>query len=62
MKIGVVQDYVNTEELDAMIASGAIKGEAVPSDVLNVKKVGLSDPSCGYRCQCVELLIANRCF
>lgn len=40
MKIGVVQDYVNTEELDAMIASGAIKGEAVPSDVLNVKKVG----------------------
>ncbi|RRS10148.1 ABC transporter substrate-binding protein [Pseudoalteromonas sp. J010] len=40
MKIGVVQDYVNTQELDAMIASGAIVGEAVPSDVLNVKKVG----------------------
>ncbi|WP_213610477.1 ABC transporter substrate-binding protein [Pseudoalteromonas sp.] len=38
-RIGVVQDYVNTKELDDMIASGAIKGDAVPSDVLNIKKV-----------------------
>ncbi|MCF2907099.1 transporter substrate-binding domain-containing protein [Pseudoalteromonas sp. DL2-H2.2] len=38
-RIGVVQDYVNTKELDEMIASGSIKGEAVPSDVLNIKKV-----------------------
>lgn len=39
-RIGVVQDYVNTKELDDMIASGTIKGDAVPSDDLNVKKVG----------------------
>lgn len=38
-RIGVVQDYVNTKELDDMIASGTIKGDAVPSDVLNIKKV-----------------------
>lgn len=38
-RIGVVQDYVNTKELDDMIASGAINGDAVPSDVLNIKKV-----------------------
>lgn len=39
-RIGVVQDYVNTKELDDMIAAGTIKADAVPSDVLNVKKVG----------------------
>jgi polar amino acid transport system substrate-binding protein len=38
-RIGVVQDYVNTKELDDMIASGTIKGDAAPSDVLNIKKV-----------------------
>ena len=38
-RIGVVQDYVNTKELDDMIAAGSIKGDAVPSDVLNIKKV-----------------------
>lgn len=38
-KLGVVQDYVNTEELDAMIASGAIKAQAVVSDDKNVQKV-----------------------
>ncbi len=38
-KIGVVQDYVNTEELDAKIASGQIKAEATPSDSINVRKV-----------------------
>ncbi|MCV2883746.1 transporter substrate-binding domain-containing protein [Aestuariibacter sp. AA17] len=37
--IGVVQDYVNTPELDARIASGEIKGQAAPSDDVNVKKV-----------------------
>lgn len=37
-RIGVVQDYVNTKELDDMIASGTIKGDAAPSDVLNIKK------------------------
>ena len=35
----MVQDYVNTKELDDMIAAGSIKGDAVPSDVLNIKKV-----------------------
>lgn len=38
-RIGVVQDYVNTKELDDMIASGAITGDAVTSDMLNIKKV-----------------------
>ena len=38
-KIGVVQDYVNTKELDDMIAKGEIKAEAVVSDDKNVLKV-----------------------
>lgn len=38
-RIGVVKDYVNTKELDDMIASGAIQGDAAPSDILNIKKV-----------------------
>ncbi|MBB1268903.1 ABC transporter substrate-binding protein [Shewanella sp. SR44-3] len=38
-KLGVVQDYVNTEELDALIASGSIKPQTVTSDEINVQKV-----------------------
>lgn len=38
-KLGVVQDYVNTEELDALIASGSIKPQVVVSDEINVQKV-----------------------
>jgi polar amino acid transport system substrate-binding protein len=38
-KIGVVQDYVNTEELDAKIAAGEIKAQTVTSDDINVQKV-----------------------
>ncbi|MDF2177681.1 transporter substrate-binding domain-containing protein [Aliiglaciecola sp. CAU 1673] len=38
-KLGVVQDYVNTEELDALIAAGTIKAQAVVSDDKNVQKV-----------------------
>jgi polar amino acid transport system substrate-binding protein len=37
--IGVVQDYVNTEELDSMIASGSINSQSVVSDAQNVLKV-----------------------
>jgi len=40
-QIGVVQDYVNTAELDAMIASGEIDAPAVTSDSQNVLKVAL---------------------
>ncbi|KLN64007.1 MULTISPECIES: substrate-binding periplasmic protein [Vibrio] len=38
-KIGVVRGYINTEELDAMIASGAIQGIPVTADNVNLKKV-----------------------
>ncbi|MBB1441360.1 transporter substrate-binding domain-containing protein, partial [Shewanella sp. SG41-4] len=38
-KLGVVQDYVNTEELDALIASKHIKPQVVTSDEINVLKV-----------------------
>lgn len=38
-KLGVVQDYVNTEELDALVASGDIKPQVVTSDEINVQKV-----------------------
>lgn len=38
-QVGVVQDYVNTEELDQMIAAGEIKAPAVTSDTQNVLKV-----------------------
>lgn len=38
-ELGVVQDYVNTQELDAMIANGKIKAQAVTSDELNIRKV-----------------------
>ena len=37
--VGVVQDYVNTEELDSMIASGDIKSQAVSGDDQNILKV-----------------------
>jgi polar amino acid transport system substrate-binding protein len=37
--IGVVQDYVNTENLDAMIADGKLKSQTVTSDSQNVLKV-----------------------
>ena len=37
--IGVVQDYVNTEELDNMIAAGELKSSAVTSDSQNILKV-----------------------
>lgn len=38
-KLGVVQDYINTEELDALIATGAIKVKTSTSDLMNVQKV-----------------------
>lgn len=38
-KIGVVQDYVNTEKLDSLIASGKIKAQPVKSDDVNIRKV-----------------------
>ncbi|WP_428242032.1 substrate-binding periplasmic protein [Gynuella sp.] len=37
--IGVVQDYVNTAELDDMIAKGELKSSAVTSDSQNILKV-----------------------
>ena len=40
--IGVVQDYVNTEELDTMVASGELKSSVVTSDSQNVPKVANS--------------------
>jgi polar amino acid transport system substrate-binding protein len=38
-KIGVVQDYVNTAEVDALIASGEIKAQTATSDETNIRKV-----------------------
>lgn len=38
-KLGVVRDYVNTEQVDAMIASGDIEASTVTSDVQNILKV-----------------------
>lgn len=37
--LGVVQDYVNTEELDAMIKQGSQPVEVVASDLHNINKV-----------------------
>lgn len=37
--IGVVQDYVNTTDLDNRIAKGTLKAEVVASDELNIDKV-----------------------
>ncbi|MBA6355089.1 MULTISPECIES: ABC transporter substrate-binding protein [unclassified Colwellia] len=38
-KIGVVQDYVNTAEVDALITSGEIKAQTATSDETNIRKV-----------------------
>ena len=38
-RIGVVQDYVNTAEVDALIASGEIKAKTATSDETNIRKV-----------------------
>ena len=37
--IGIVQGYVNTDELDTMIANGELKASAVVSDSQNILKV-----------------------
>jgi polar amino acid transport system substrate-binding protein len=38
-KLGVVQDYTNTKELDALIADGTIKPSVAPSDLINIQKL-----------------------
>ncbi|EAR10809.1 substrate-binding periplasmic protein [Reinekea blandensis] len=38
-RLGVVQDYVNTPELDALIAAGQINTETVVSDSINILMV-----------------------
>lgn len=38
-RIGVVTDYVNTPQFDAMVAAGTLKVEAVGDDAANIKKV-----------------------
>ncbi|MBK6908468.1 MAG: ABC transporter substrate-binding protein [Rhodocyclaceae bacterium] len=38
-KIGIVQDYGNTPEFNALAKNGTIKTEVVTSDLLNIKKV-----------------------
>ena len=38
-QLGVVQDYVNTEEIDKLIINGSLKVQVVMSDELNIKKV-----------------------
>lgn len=38
-KIGVVKDYVNTEELDTKIASKALTADVAPDDVKNLLKL-----------------------
>lgn len=38
-KIGVVQDYVNTEELDAKIANKTLTADVAPDDVKNILKL-----------------------
>ena len=38
--IGVVQDYINTSEFDAMVTQGTQPFEAVASDLHNINKVG----------------------
>lgn len=38
-KIGVVKDYVNTDELDAKIASKALTADVAPDDVKNLLKL-----------------------
>jgi polar amino acid transport system substrate-binding protein len=41
LKLGVVQDYVNTPELDRMIADKEVDAKAVLSDSSNIKKVAV---------------------
>jgi polar amino acid transport system substrate-binding protein len=38
-RIGVVQDYVNTEEFDGLVASGKLRVSAVVSDSKNLRKI-----------------------
>lgn len=38
-KIGVVRDYINTEELDAKIASKALTADEAPDDTRNILKL-----------------------
>lgn len=38
-KIGIVQDYVNTEEFDTMVVSNRLLVEVVTNDFLNIRKV-----------------------
>lgn len=38
-RIGVVDGYLNTEDLDARIADGRLQAEAAHSDLLNLKKL-----------------------
>lgn len=40
-KIGAVQDYGNTKEINEMIKKGVIKSEIVTRDDMNIKKVAL---------------------
>lgn len=42
LKLGVVQDYINTPELDNMIANGEIDAKPVQLDSRNIKKVATS--------------------
>ncbi|PKG82059.1 ABC transporter [Colwellia sp. 75C3] len=39
LKLGVVQDYINTPELDKMIADKEVNAKAALSDSVNIKKV-----------------------
>lgn len=38
-RLGVVQDYVNTTDIDLLIAKGVLEVQAAVSDELNIKKV-----------------------
>jgi len=38
-KIGIIQDYINTEEFDKLIKSNSLVIESVISDLLNIRKV-----------------------
>ncbi len=38
-RVGIVQDYVNTQEFDQRIKDGSIKGDVSTSDLVNLKKL-----------------------
>ena len=38
-RVGIVQDYVNTQEFDQKIRDGSIKGDVSTSDLMNLKKL-----------------------